>query len=337
MIYLSNMSKGALPLNTVGYVISHKNGENRRALFPNECLQLRHPERAVFETGYGAALGFSDEEYRQTGVKIGSREDALSCDVIVDVKLGDADFMDALAPGKVLCGWAHTVQKTVFAGKAIRAGHTVIALEHLKEHGRYLFYRNREIAGEAAILHAFRYCGKMPYDCKVCILGNGQTAKGAMRMLTALGAEVDIFGRKMEKTFRRLMFQYDVIVNCVYWDTSRTDRLIYREDLKAMRPGTMIVDVSCDPYLEIETSHPTTIDDPVYTVDGVIHYAVDNTPAMYPHTVSKVFSRSFLKYADALAAGHYPENLRRAIDLDRGRIVNPEIRSFREARGLFCE
>ena len=66
------------------------------------------------------------------------------------------------------------------------------------------------------------------------------------------------------------------------WDTTRTDRIIYKEDLKKMKPGTLIIDVSCDPHLEIETSHPTTIDDPVYVVDGVIHYAVDNTPAMYP-------------------------------------------------------
>lgn len=322
---------------TVGYVISHKNNENRRALFPQDAAHLRCAQQVILETGYGHSLGFSDAEYQSAGVRIGSREEALQADVIVDVKLGDADYLSELAPGKILCGWAHTVQKTEFAGRAIRDGHTVIALEHLKENGRYLFYRNREIAGEAAILHAFRYCGKMPYDCKVCIIGNGQTAKGAMRMLTGLGAEVDIFGRKMEKTFRKLMFQYDVIVNCVYWDTARTDRLIYREDLKKMRPGTMIIDVSCDPYLEIETSHPTTIDDPVYTVDGVIHYAVDNTPAMYPYTTSKVFSRNFLRYADALAAGHYPENLKRAIDLESGRIVNPEIRRFREERGLFCE
>ena len=322
---------------TVGYVISHKNNENRRALFPQDAAHLRCAQQVILETGYGHSLGFSDAEYQSAGVRIGSREEALQADVIVDVKLGDADYLSELAPGKILCGWAHTVQKTEFAGRAIRDGHTVIALEHLKENGRYLFYRNREIAGEAAILHAFRYCGKMPYDCRVCIIGNGQTAKGALRMLTGLGAEVDVFGRKMEKTFRKLMFQYDVIVNCVYWDTARTDRLIYREDLKKMRPGTMIVDVSCDPYLEIETSHPTTIDHPVYTVDGVIHYAVDNTPAMYPYTTSKVFSRNFARYADALALGQYPENLRQAIDIEQGQIVNPEIRRFREKRGLFCE
>ena len=126
-------------MKTVGYVISHKNGENRRALFPAQCTQLKFPEQAIFETGYGLSLGFSDADYERAGVKLAAREEVLRADVIVDVKLGDAEYLDALVPGKILCGWAHTVQKTDFAGKAIRAGHTVIALEHLRENGRYLF------------------------------------------------------------------------------------------------------------------------------------------------------------------------------------------------------
>ena len=60
------------------------------------------------------------------------------------------------------------------------------------------------------------------------------------------------------------------------WDTSREDRLIYKNDLKRLKPGSIIIDISCDPYLEIETSHPTTIDDPVYEVEGIKHYSVDN-------------------------------------------------------------
>ena len=128
-------------------------------------------------------------------------------------------------------------------------------------------------------MQAFRYCGKMPYDTCVAILGNGQTAKGAMRILHGLGARVDVYSHRLEQLFRKNMFDYDVLINCVMWDTTRTDRIIYKEDLKKMKPGTLIIDVSCDPHLEIETSHPTTIDDPVYVVDGVIHYAVDNTPA----------------------------------------------------------
>ena len=103
-----------------------------------------------------------------------------------------------------------------------------------------------------------------------------------MRVLHGLGATVDVYGRKLEKLFREKMPEYDVIINCVLWDISRTDHLIYKEDLKRLKPHTMIIDVSCDPHLGIETSHPTTISDPIYTEDGVIHYAVDNTPAMFP-------------------------------------------------------
>lgn len=130
------------------------------------------------------------------------------------------------------------------------------------------------------------------------------------------------------------MFKYDVLVNCVLWDTTRTDRIIYREDLKKMKPGTLIIDVSCDPYLEIETSNPTTIDNPVYKVDGVIHYAVDNTPAMYPKSVSRVLSNNFANYFDSLVEGNYPTELEKAIDIKNGKIVNDEITKFRKLKGI---
>ncbi len=324
-------------MNTVGFLISHKNNEKRRALMPEDLDQITNLGNLVFENGYGESLGFSDEEYKAKGVKFAAREEVLRSDVLVDVKLGDADYLDKISPKTVLCGWAHSVQNIDFTSEVIRKKHTVVAWENIYEYGRYIFYRNREVAGESAVLQAFRYCGKMPYDTKVAIIGNGQTAKGAMRVLTALGAEVDVFGRRLEKTFRILMTNYDVIVNCVLWNTDRTDRLIYRDDLKMFRPGTLIIDVSCDPNLEIETSHPTTIDDPVYVVDGVIHYAVDNTPAMYPFTVSRTISRNFARYVDSLVTGEYPENLVAAIDLDHGVIKNDAIRRFREARGIFCE
>ena len=324
-------------MNSVGFLISHKNNEKRRALMPDELEQILHRDHLVFENGYGNSLGFSDEEYAQKGVRFAPREEVLKADVLVDVKLGDADYLDQIRPETVLCGWAHSVQNLDFTSKVLRAKHTVVAWENIYEYGRYIFYRNREVAGEAAVLQAFRYCGKMPYDTKVAIIGNGQTAKGAMRVLTALGAQVDVFGRRLENTFRMMMGNYDVIVNCVLWNTDRTDRLIYREDLKKLRPGTLIIDVSCDPHLEIETSHPTTIDDPVYEVDGIIHYAVDNTPAMYPFTVTRTLSQNFARYVDPLVTGDYPQNLIDAIDVDHGVIKNEAIRRFREARGIFCD
>ena len=327
-------------MKTMGLLISHKNGERRRAILPERVAQLAHPGQLYFEQGYGASVGRSDAEYIAAGAHVVSREDALRCDIITDVKLGDADYLETLNDGKILFGWAHAVQGTRFTSSVLDHGHTVVAWEEIYEGGRYIFYRNREVAGEAAIMHAFRYCGKMPYDTKVAILGNGQTAKGAMRILHGLGAEVDVYPHKLEKLFMKNMFMYDVLVNCVMWDTSRTDRIIYKEDLKRMKPATLIIDVSCDPHLEIETSHPTTIDEPVYTVDGVIHYAVDNTPAMYPVTITKVLSEGIAKYMDILIEreiADYPENLKKAAQIVDGHILDERITDFRRKRDLFCK
>lgn len=326
-------------MKSVGFVISHKNGEKRRAILPEDIRAIQHPSQLFIESGYGMSIGISDEEYINAGANITTRENALACDVITDVKLGDADYLNELQDQKILFGWAHAVQGIDFTTNAISHRHTVIAWEEIFEDGRYIFYRNREIAGEAAVMQAFRYSGKMPYDSKVAILGNGQTAKGAMRVLNGLGARVDVYGRKLEQLFRQKMFEYDVLINCIMWDTARTDHVIYADDLKKMRPGTLIIDVSCDPHLGIETSHPTTIDDPVYTVDGVIHYAVDNTPAMFPITVSKVLSSGLIPYLNLLIESEYPaypDNLKKATVIKEGEILDPRIRDFREKRGFTC-
>ena len=323
-------------MKTIGFVISHKNTEQRRALLPDDLVHIRHPRKVFVETGYGESVGARDKDYAAFGVHVVPRAEALRCDVITDVKLGDADFLGDIENGKTLFGWAHAVQMTDFTEACIRGGHTVIAWEEIHEDGRYVFYRNREVAGEAAILHGFRYCGRMPYDARVAVIGNGQTAKGALRILHGLGAQVDVYGRKFEQLFRKKMFEYDVLVNCVMWDTSRTDRIIYRKDLKKMRPGTLIIDVSCDPELEIETSRPTTIDDPVYVVDGVIHYAVDNTPAMYPKTVSRLLSAGISKMTDRIIEGRLPPHVRAATVIKDGKILRDEITHFRQARGLYC-
>ena len=327
-------------MKTMGLVISHKNGEQRRAILPEDVCTLKHPAQLYFESGYGLSVGASDEEYIAAGANVVSREEAMKCDIIADVKLGDADYLDQIAPGKLMFGWAHTVQNLDFTSDMLNNNHTVVAWEEIFEDGRYIFYRNREVAGEAAVLHGFRYCGRMPYDSRVAILGNGQTAKGAMRILHGLGATVDVYGRRQEQLFRKKMYEYDVLVNCVMWDTSREDRIIYKEDLKKFKPGTLIIDVSCDPELEIETSRPTKIEDPVYTVDGVIHYAVDNTPGMFPITVTKVLSRGIGKYIDIVVESEfedYPENLKKAVVIKDGSILDERIRAFREKRGVFCK
>lgn len=321
-------------MKRIGFLISRKNNEKRRALIPRDLAKITHPNQLYFEKGYGESLGISDDEYIERGACILPREKILECEILVDVKLGDGDYINNLLPGKLLVGWAHAVQGLDFTTAALAGKHTVLAWEEIFEEGRYLFYRNREIAGEAAIIQSFRYCGKMPYDTKVAIIGNGQTARGALRVLYGLGATVDVYNRSLECLFKQKMFEYDVIVNCVLWDTNRTDRLIYKEDLKKFRPGTMIVDVSCNHGLEIETTHPTTIDNPVYVVDGVIHYAVDNTPAMFPITVTNHLSEKFADFVDQLIDDELSEELQKAIVINKGTIIDPNIVAYRNRFGL---
>ena len=322
---------------TMGLLISHKNNEKRRAILPEDVKLLRNPDMLYFETGYGDSVGHFDEEYQAAGAHVVPRKEAFKCDIITDVKLGDADYLDELDNGKILFGWAHAAQGISFTDKCLEKDFTVIAWEEIFENSRYIFYRNREVAGEAAVLQAFCHYGKMPYECRVAIVGNGQTAKGAMRVLHGLGATVDVYGRKLEKLFVKKMFEYDVIINCVMWDISRKDRLIYKEDLKKFKPHTMIIDVSCDPHMEIETSHPTTISDPIYEVDGVIHYAVDNTPAMFPMTISKVLSEGNKHIFDDVIEGNLTPALTGAMVIEKGHILNKNIWNFREERGLFCK
>ncbi len=321
-------------MKTIGYVTSHKNNERRRALLPQDAQLIEHRDRLVIESGYGEALGYSDGDYRAAGLSVADRMRVLESDIIVDVKLGDADFLPMLSPGRTLVGWAHIVQKAEFTDAAVAGRHTVVAWENIAEKGRYIFYRNRELAGETAVLHAFSYYGRMPYDCRVAIIGNGMTAHGAHRILSGLGATVDIFTRRLEPLFRERMTDYDVLVNCVRWDTCREDRLIYRADLKRLKRGSMIIDVSCDPCLEIETSRATTFDDPVYTVDGVLHYAVDNTPAMAFRTVSELISSKFSPYVDALLTGRLSPALEAAYVIRGGIILDPECVAFRSRTEL---
>ena len=321
-------------MKTIGYVISHKNHELRRALLPQDAGLINHRDRLVIESGYGDVLGYSDADYLEAGVSVADRKHVLESDILVDVKLGDADFLPQLSPGKTLVGWAHIAQKTAFTDAVIEQKHTVIAWENISEHGRYLFYRNRELAGETAVLHAFTYYGRMPYDCRVAIIGNGMTARGAHRVLSGLGARVDVYTRKLEPLFRERMTEYDVLVNCVRWDTCREDRLIYRSDLKRLKRGSMIIDVSCDPCLEIETSHATTFDNPVYTVDGVLHYAVDNTPAMAYRSVTEEISCCFSPYVDSILIGSHSPALEAAYVIRNGIICDEECAAFRSRAEL---
>lgn len=143
-----------------------------------------------------------------------------------------------------------------------------------------------------------------------------------------MGADVTIYDRKTEKLFQKEMGDYDVIVNCVLWDTSRKDHIIYRNDLKRLKKGCLLIDVSCDRNGGIETSVPTTMNSPLYEIDGIVHYAVDHTPSIFYKTISKSLSNVVSNNIDYLIEDKWNDILRKALIIEKGKVLDQRINHF---------
>lgn len=220
--------------------------------------------------------------------------------------------------------------KFLLWGECIESKLTAYAWEKMFYKGRHIFWKNNELAGEAAILNAFQCYGMLPWKLNVAVLGKGNTAKGAVKALNMLGAEVTQYDHRMDSLLREEIYKYDVIVNCVLWDVFRNDHIIYRDDLKRMKKGSFIIDVSCDKHGAIETSIPTTISNPVYAIDGIAHYVVDHTPAIFFKTFSAENSKVILPYLDILVSDTLSNVLRNSLIIKDGTIVDEEIIKFQK-------
>lgn len=316
-------------MKTVGLVISHKENEKRRALVPSDIKYIAHPELIYIEDGYGEVLGYTNEDYTQHGVKVASREEVLEKDIICDPKIGDADYLEDLH-NQTIFGWVHAVQNRDITDKIIASELTSYAWEDMYEGGRHSFWRNNEIAGEAAVFHAYMCHGVFPYSTKAAVLGRGNIARGAIKTLNFMGAEVVQYDRRTEKLFQKELDQFDVVVNGILWDTSRKDHIIYKEDLKRMKRNALIIDIACDRNGGVETSIPTTIENPTYLVDGIMHYVVDHTPSLFWKTTSESLSAEVVKYIDILIENLQLENevMAKCHNFEQGIILDDRINKF---------
>lgn len=317
-------------MKTVGLMISTKENEKRRAMLPKHIASIHNKHQLFFESGYGESFGHADEEYVEAGANVVSADEALSKDVICDPKIGDASYLAGLQRGQTIFGWIHAVQNRSITDRIIEKGITAIAWEDMFEENRHVFWRSNELAGEAAIMHAFTLYGKLVYECKVALIGRGNVARGAYRILSCMGASINVYERRTERLLQGELGRYDVIVNGLLWDVYRKDHIIYQSDLAKLRKPAMIVDISCDRAGAIETSRPTTIEDPVYSVDGVLHYAVDHTPALIGYSVTDCLGDELIKYLDIIIEGRADESeiLRKATCIRNGEIIDQRINDF---------
>ncbi len=165
--------------------------------------------------------------------------------------------------------------------------------------GRHSFWRNNQLADGAAVIDAFRLVGKLPQNKKVAVIGRGNVAQGAIELLNQLGVNVTVFNRQQEDLFREELPMYEVVVN-----------------------GTLLIAASCDEHGAIESSIPTTMKEPIYTMDGVIHYAVDYTPSIFFQESSQFISTVVATYLDDLMSGKSNQVLEEALITKEGQLAS---------------
>ena len=215
MPFTSQKNKGCLNMVMIGFPIPRKRDERRRALIPFDLPCIPRVDQLVFETDYGAVLGYSDNDYRAKGANIGTREDVVACPIICNPKpvLTDEYFRH----DKLLFGWIHSIQNRAITDLLIMNTMTAIAWEDMSESGRHLFCRNNEISGEAAVSHAFLHWGRVPFGTRVAVIGRGNVARGAIRILERYGCDVTVYDQHTSHSLSGEIGRYDVIVNAVLW------------------------------------------------------------------------------------------------------------------------
>lgn len=314
-------------MKTVGFPISRKKFEKRRALLPQFFDKIKHKGQIYIETGYGEVFGLSDEVYKKAGFNVVSFEEVLDKDIIVDPKIGDASYLKDIKD-KTIFGWVHLVQNRDITDICVNNNLTAYVWEDMFEDGKHSFWHNNQTAGMASILHGFLSYGQTPYNKKVALIGRGNVANGAIKILSQLGADITVYTKRTEDLFRKEMDKYDVIVNALLWDTSRKDHIIYKEDLKRLKPHTLILDISVDVAGAVETTVSTSMDKPTYEVDGVIHYAIDHTPTILFRESSIGISEVVTDYIDQLIEEKPNKVLLDALAVKEGEIIDQRINDF---------
>ena len=317
-------------MKTVGFVISGKENEKRRALLPRDVQRIKRRQYLHFEQGYATHLGIEDREYEALGCAVKPKHEVYQCDVVCNVKAPEQSEWLLFKAKQTLFSWLHAVQGRSVTDSLLERKMTGIAWEDMYEDGRHCFWRNNEIGGEAAVLHALRYFGRLPHGLDVAIIGRGNCARGAIKVFSQLGAKITIYDRRTEGLLRKEIGKFDIIVNGVMWDVFRADHILYNEDLKRMRPKSMLIDISCDERMGIESSEPTTIAEPVYVREGIIHYAVDHTPAVFYETATEAISEVVAGYIDQLAEDHLGDCLKKATVIADGVILDERVIKFQK-------
>jgi len=312
--------------------------EHRVGLLPSAAYQLaQNGHRVVVETGAGTESGYPDADYVQAGAEILETPESVfaAADLIVKVKEPQPEETSLLRKGQILFTYLHLAPVPALARSLCRSGCTAIAYETIEVNGRLpLLEPMSEIAGRMSVIVGGSYLAKhfggsgtllggVPgvLPGKVVVLGGGVSGINAARMATGLGADVTILEVDVERMrflditlhtahtlysdhahLMELLPRVDLLIGAVLVPGAKAPRLITRDMVRAMRPGSVLVDIAIDQGGCAETSRPTTHNDPVYTEEGVIHYCVANMPGAYARTATQALTNVTFPYVELIAS-----------------------------------
>lgn len=316
-----------------------KNQEYRVGLTPGAITELTHAGHSVLlETGAGEGIDVSDVEYKASGGDIARNAATVfaSSDLIVKVKEPQPAECAMLCPGQVIFTYLHLAPDPAQTKMLLASGATAIAYETVRDSaGRLpLLAPMSEVAGRLSIQVAAHYLQKTKKGrgvllsgvpgvepANVMVIGAGVAGVNATQLAVGMGARVVVVDKSVQRlreidqlyhgrvqtmaSTREAIDYYsqwaDVIIGAVLVPGASAPKLITRAMLSKMKRGSVLVDIAIDQGGCFETSHPTTHDNPVYEVDGIIHYCVANMPGAVPRTSAYALHNATLPYVLALA------------------------------------
>src|SRR6201991_4744353 len=316
-----------------------KNHEYRVGLVPSSVRELiHHGHKVLVETKAGGGIGFSDADYKAAGATIAknAKEVFAKAEMIVKVKEPQPNECKMLRKGQLLFTYLHLAPDPEQTKGLLKSGCTAVAYETVTSArgGLPLLAPMSEVAGRMSVQVGAHYLEKEPGGAgillggvpgvraaDVVVLGGGVSGTHAIRMAMGMEAQVtvidrsierlrqldEIFGSKLNTIFSTVdaiehyVTTSDLVIGAVLVPGAAAPKLVTRKMIKAMRPGSVVVDIAIDQGGCFETSHATTHADPVYVVDGVTHYCVANMPGAVPITSTKALTNATLPYVEAVA------------------------------------
>jgi alanine dehydrogenase len=353
----------------VGVPKEIKNNESRVGMTPAGVFELVKNNHTVYiQSNAGEGSGFLNDDYQKAGAIILDTIDqvyAISA-MIVKVKEPIAEEYELIQEGQILFTYFHFASSETLTRAMLKVKAVCIAYETVEdEEGSLpLLTPMSEVAGRLAIQQGAKYLekpvkgrgvllGGVPGVApgKVLVLGAGVVGIQAAKMAAGLGAHVTIMDINMKRlryvndvmpphvvtefsnefNIRKHIKTHDLIIGGVLLKGAKAPNLITRDMLKEMRPGTVIVDVAVDQGGCVETTRPTTHEDPVYIIDDVVHYSVANMPGAVPCTSTIALTNVTLAYVLKLAALGWKvacdkdASLKKGLNIIAGTVVYKEI------------